>query len=92
MKLKIYSVYDSKAKAYNSPFYLRNSGEATRGFSDVVNDGKSQISKYPEDYTLFELGEFDDEMGSIAMYDAKITLGGALQFKKETTIQSVTNH
>lgn len=92
MKLKIYSVFDSKAKAYNSPFYLRNSGEATRGFADVVNDGKSQISKYPEDYSLFELGEFDDETGLITQYDAKTNLGVGVQFKKEMAPQAVTNH
>lgn len=81
----MYAIFDSKIKAFNNPIYMRNAGEATRAFEQVANDDTSLICKHPEDYTLFEIGEFDDETGSINCYEARIPLGQALQFKKEKT-------
>ena len=57
---KIFSVFDSKAELYLTPFFMKTKGEAVRGFEDVANDKNSAIGRHPEDYTLFELGEYDD--------------------------------
>jgi hypothetical protein len=70
MILKVFSVYDSKVEVYFPPFMLKNKGEALRGMMELVTDGKSNISKYPEDFTLFELGSFDD---STAKFDLLLT-------------------
>lgn len=61
MKLKIYSIRDSKAEIFNTPFYQKTHGEAERNFRSLVNDDKSQVHKYPEDYALWYLGEYDDQ-------------------------------
>jgi hypothetical protein len=82
MFLKICTVYDSKAECYLQPFYCKSKGEALRSFIEISNDSKSQIGKYPEDFTLFELGEFDDSNANFRMYDAKVALGCALEFVK----------
>ncbi|QXP08418.1 MAG: nonstructural protein [Arizlama microvirus] len=81
MKLKLFTVYDSKTESYLRPFSLTTKGEALRGFQETVNDPQSQICKYPADFTLFELGEWDDQSASIIVLEAKINLGNALEFK-----------
>lgn len=80
---KMFSVYDSKVGTYLRPFTMLTKGEATRAWSDLVNDEKTQFAKHPEDYTLFELGEWDDEKGIVINHPAPISLGTALEFKKQ---------
>ncbi|QXP08494.1 MAG: nonstructural protein [Arizlama microvirus] len=63
MKLKIYSIFDEKAKAYAQPFYMQQDGLAMRAFGDLVNDKTSQLNKHPVDFTLWCLGEYDDNSG-----------------------------
>nr|WAE43871.1 MAG: nonstructural protein [Microviridae sp.] len=78
--MKIFAVYDSKAEAYLPPFFLLSRGMALRSFTEIATDGKSQIFKYPADFTLFELGEYDDSNATFSLHEAKISLGSALEF------------
>jgi len=63
MVLKAFSVRDSKTEVFNTPFYQKTHGEAERSFRQICTDDKSMVSKYPEDYDLYYLGEFDDQTG-----------------------------
>lgn len=83
MIFKVFTVYDSKAGAYLSPFMFSSKGEALRAFVDAVNDEKSLFYKHPEDYTLFEIATFDNIS---AKYDSLLTplsMGVAVEFKNE---------
>jgi len=62
---KMYSVFDSKAETHTPPFYDHAEGRAIRTFSDCCNDPGHQFGKHPEDYTLFLIGTFDDDTGTI---------------------------
>ena len=62
---KIYSIYDSKSEAYSLPFYYQHEGQATRTFSDWVNDPQTPYGKHPEDYTMFAMGTYDEITGSV---------------------------
>lgn len=77
---KIFTVYDSKSEVYSKPFMLKTKGEAMRGFVDVSNDKESAIGQHPEDYSLFEIGEFDDGSANIVNHDANVSLGVAIEF------------
>ena len=59
MVLKMVVVFDSKSDTYEFPQFVRASGEAVRSFQTLVNDGKSIFFRYPADFILFEIGEFD---------------------------------
>lgn len=63
MVLNVYSVYDLKAKAFLSPFFLPQDAMAVRALIDAVSDSTHQFAKHPEDYQLFKLGSFDDALG-----------------------------
>ncbi len=65
MKHRIFSVYDEKAHAYLPPFVFPETGMAVRTFGDCLTDDGHQFGKHPSDYTLFDLGEFDDSNGAI---------------------------
>lgn len=90
--MKIYSIYDSKSEAYMNPWYARTKGEAIRSFEQACKDEKSQLSKYPEDFTLFELGEFDEYMGIIKPNIAKTAVISAIDFtRQERPLTQVNN-
>lgn len=82
MKSKIFTTYDSKAEAYLQPFFMGTRGEAIRGWQTVCNDPKTQFNKYPSDFTLFEIGEYEETTGQIFPYEAKVSLGTAIEFLK----------
>lgn len=80
---KMFTVFDSKAEAYLPPFFMNSKGVAIRSFSDTVNDPSSQFNKHPADFTLFELGEYNEQDATFKIHTAKISLGSANEFKKE---------
>ncbi len=61
---KIFTIYDTQAKAYHIPFYMHQVGMAVRVFHDMANDPEHQFGKHPEDYSLYQIGVYDDEDGS----------------------------
>lgn len=87
MKLKIYSVFDSKAEAFFPPFLLHNDSLAVRTFRDALNDDGHQFHKNPGDYTLFYFGEFDDSDGSFEVVNAR-SLGNGLSFVRRADHQA----
>lgn len=81
MKLQAFSVYDSAAKRFAMPFFADTIEVALRMFRALVNSGDSQVSKYPEDYTLFHIGEFDQELGEVRPSSPR-SLGVAITFRE----------
>lgn len=69
MRLKMFAIHDKKAQVYNTPFFFAHDGQAVRAFSDLVNDPQSSICKHPEDFSLFGVAVFDDELGRVVSYD-----------------------
>ena len=82
MKHKIFSIYDEKAQAYLPPFFLPTVGMAKRAFADCCNSDSHQFGKHPADFTLFELGEFDDAHGDIQTRAAFVSLGNGIVYKQ----------
>jgi len=85
MILRVFSVYDSKAEAYMQPLFFQTKGLAIRSFSEAANDGKSTISLYPADYTLFELGSYDSDNAKFDLHSTPISVGVAIEFVKDAT-------
>lgn len=82
-KLIVCAAYDSKIQNYAQPFFMRTKGEAIRAWTEVSNDTSTNIGKYPEDFSLMELGEYDEASGSFSNHQAPINLGLASQYKKQ---------
>jgi len=80
MKTKVFAIYDSKIKAFMQPFFMLHQGQAIRGFQQLIQDKKTNVGQYPADFTLMQIGEFDEESGRLESLEAKVDLGNALQY------------
>lgn len=87
MLMGVYSVYDSKAKAYLPPFFMSNDFVAVRVFADCANDAQHQFCKFGADFTLFKLGTFNDENGVITSLQNQENLGLASSFFCQRVIE-----
>lgn len=79
----VFAVYDSKASAYLTPFFLPTTPMAVRVFSECANSTDHQFGRHPEDYTLWHLGTFDDNTCEFKdIKGSKECLGTALEYVK----------
>ena len=88
MNLEIYAVFDKAAKAYMTPFFTHNEGLAMRSFSDAVNNPDSPFFRHPNDFTLYKMGAFDDNLGLFEIDDPeKIATAIDVIIQPETTTE-----
>lgn len=80
MKQHICAVHDKASELFMRPFAVPAVGVALREFADAVNNPESDFSKHPDHYTLFTLGEFDDNSGELT--SAVASLGNGITFVK----------
>lgn len=77
-KFNVYSVFDRKAKAYLMPFLAENDDLAVRIFQVNCDDVDSQFHRFPDDFYLFRLAEWDNVDGTYVNEDAPLSLGNAM--------------
>lgn len=63
MKMHLFSIFDSKAASFNVPFAAPTFGVAERNFKTEIESPDSMLHKYPEDYILYVVGEYDTDTG-----------------------------
>lgn len=68
--MKIFSIKDSKAEAYLLPIFAPTVGVAIRIFQNAASKEGSDFHKYAADYTLFEIGEWNEETGRVKPLEA----------------------
>lgn len=86
MQQNLYTIFDAVAESYSPPFLAKNKGTAGRMFADLVNGGDNDVSKHPQQFTLFELATWDDNKAIIEPHKTPISLGLAHEFKHEQQI------
>ena len=91
MTHKVFTVYDSKAEAYLPPMFLHTKGLAIRSFTAAVNNVGHDFNKYAADFTLMEIGEWDDNSGKIDMYPAMKNIGCGIEFLEDNTNRNGRN-
>lgn len=82
MVQKMFVIRDSKGGYFHPPVPHLSHGEAERWFHGLANDGQSTISKYPEDFDLYSLGEYDNVHGKLTLHDAPQHMINAATVKK----------
>lgn len=61
MKTLIFCIYDSIGQYFTPPFFAINQGDAVRSVTSLVNSKQEiPICQCPNDFTLYEIGSFDD--------------------------------
>lgn len=80
MLKKIFTCFDQKAKLHTRPFFYAELGEALRNFSDVANDPQHEVGRHPSDYTLMEIGTFEESTGILTITNPPLSHGTAVQY------------
>lgn len=65
MKLDMFTIRDIKATEYARPFFVPNELIARRSVADLASTKDNDVGKYPTDFELYYLGEFDGLSGEI---------------------------
>lgn len=65
MLLQIFAIFDTAAEVYSPPFFQKSIGLALRTFSDTAQDASTTIYQHPQDFTLFHVGQYDDQTAGI---------------------------
>ena len=63
MAKKLYSVYDKKADVYSPIMQFDNDVSAVRNFQQACAQNDSLLSRYPDDFRLDYVGDFDSKLG-----------------------------
>lgn len=79
MKYFVCAVYDSKSEVFSHVANFKRKEEAIRSFGIACNSVDSDFYKYAEDYSLFHIGMFDEEVGLHIPNSVPVLLIGALQ-------------
>lgn len=78
--MKIFTVHDSKAEAHLSPIFMKSIGEATRAFQASCEDTNSNFNKYPTDFTLMLLGDYNEVTAEITTLKTPQIISHASEF------------
>ena len=82
-KLLAFAVFDSKSEVYGTPIFFATKGLATRAFEDQCNKPDSPIAQHPADYTLFCIGDFEPDTGTLTPLPSPSSLGTGVEYVKE---------
>lgn len=63
--MKLISVYDIKSELWSMPMTAETNKAALRAFGNTVEQEGNEINQHPEDYELWEIGEYDNHTGEI---------------------------
>jgi len=80
---KLYVIFDNASGLYASPTLAVTEAEVRRNFSTIVNAEGNAISANPQDFSLYELGIFDNETGKFSLLDTPTRVMTALELKQK---------
>ena len=84
----VFSIYDTKAESFSPPFTHITTGLGLRFLETLCNEAHTTVAKFPEDHTLFRIGEWDERKGEMRMDLAPVALARAIDYtikeEKET--------
>lgn len=71
MKMGLYSVYDEASRTYNRPVTEQTDAQALRIFKQEINRAEvnNLMNSNPEDFSLYHVGTFDTDTGTITPAD-----------------------
>lgn len=73
--MKLFCILDIKSGFYLKPFAESSTVQALRGFEIAVNESDSTFKRFPDDFALMDLGDFDCQSGLLVANTAPVNLG-----------------
>lgn len=90
MQTIMFSTYDSKAKTFSAPFTMLTIGMAIRGFEEAAKNPETMLNRYPNDFSLYEIGTYDDSNATFQPTNPINLLSIASEFVKKPTVSPET--
>lgn len=69
MLLQIIATRDIVSNCYSNLMCVPSLGGAVRSFGDECTKPGTQFNQHPEDYELWHIGEYEDESGTIRVFE-----------------------
>lgn len=88
--MELFALKDVKAGTFGNPLSFVNRGVALRSLGEAASSPESALNKFPHDFQLFALGEFDQFSGKLTLLDTPdfvITVGDLLTNGADPTRQ-----
>lgn len=63
--LEIFSLRDTKSAHFGKPTIAPHQAPLIREYDEAVNDSKSTLNKFPQDFDLYKIGVFNHITGVI---------------------------
>jgi len=84
LELTAFAIRDTKAEAFtNAPIFTVSRGVAIRMFTTLVNDKTTDAGQHPADFTLFEVGKFNQTTGELTPRpEGILDLGNGLNYQR----------
>lgn len=60
----VYAIFDIKSESYTQPSFMQNDAVARRSVHHLIENPGSTYHSHPEDYTLYNLGTYDERTGT----------------------------
>lgn len=80
--MKITAVYDKKSEAFLRPQFNVSLPDARRAWEIAVNDADSMLSRFPDDFVLYHVADFDAETGNVTQVE-HANLGSGSDYKNK---------
>lgn len=80
---RLLAVRDVKVGAYQRVYGVNHLVDFERELVDVVNNPKTMFYKFPGDYQLHEVGQWDEQTGKLVAFDEPVFLREISEFKQE---------
>lgn len=74
-----YSLLDNKTGHFSTPFFFNHRGHAIRACIEIGSQPDTTVGRHPADFTLCEVGVFDDQTGRFTTEDV-VYLGTVKSF------------
>jgi hypothetical protein len=76
------AVYDQKSESYGRPIVENTVGAAVRAFEHEATQGDNALAKFPQDFSLWQIGTYDELKGEIKSLGTKVNLANAWEIKE----------
>lgn len=77
-------LYDKKAQTYFPPTCHINKSVALRDITQYLMDPRNPVAKYPHDYSIWVVGEWNEDQGQITSFPNPVILEEAANLTQKT--------
>lgn len=79
---KLFVLKDAKSTSYGMPITAQTTGVFIRDIIQYeLQRGQAVFARHPEDFSIFEIGEYDPTTGNLELYENKNCLGLVSDFR-----------